>query len=132
MASKGGKQNINLSHPVKNKRGNLVSSTKEKMEVFHDHYKKLASDPTGVSSSLEYWSEAEPNEYLIESKDKEWDINQGISIREAISSSPNYKASGPDGIPIEFYKALIPEINEENTASPGLNSLSLVQSYLEQ
>jgi len=42
---------------------------------------------------------------------QERDINQGISDEEnceAISSTPNFKACGPDGIPMEFFKALIP------------------------
>jgi hypothetical protein len=37
-------------------------------------------------------------------------INQGMSgeeIRKAISSTPNFKACGPNGIPMEFFKALI-------------------------
>jgi len=45
----------------------------------------------------------------------EWDINQDISIeeiKEAILVTPNYKASSLDGIPIEFYKALIPPDDE--------------------
>jgi len=40
-----------------------------------------------------------------------WEINQDISdeeFSEAISSTPNYKACGPDSIPMEFFKALIP------------------------
>ena len=44
-------------------------------------------------------------------RQQEWDINQGISdeeISKAISSTPNFKACDPDGIPMEFFKALIP------------------------
>jgi hypothetical protein len=44
-------------------------------------------------------------------RQQERDINQGISdeeISEAISSTPNFKACSPNGIPMEFFKALIP------------------------
>jgi len=44
-------------------------------------------------------------------RQQEWNINQGISDEEickAISSTPNFKACGPDGILMEFFKALIP------------------------
>ena len=46
---------------------------------------------------------------------QEWEINQGISdeeIREANSYTPNFKACGPDGIPMEFFKAMIPDKND--------------------
>ena len=49
-----------------------------------------------------------------------------------IKGTPNYKASGPDGIPIEFYKALIPPDNENsviNSAS-GLNCLQKIYSRI--
>ena len=44
-------------------------------------------------------------------------------IKEAICDTSNYKASDPDGIPIEFYKALIPsdDDNNNNVSSHGLN-----------
>ena len=70
----------------------------------------MTSDPSGISLSLDYWSESTENEFLINLRNDEWDINQDISIDEikfAILSTPNYKASGPDGIPIEFFKAEI-------------------------
>jgi len=44
----------------------------------------------------------------------------------AISATPNYKASGPDGIPIEFYKAFLPhEENSDNNNTPILESSGL-------
>ena len=127
--AKIGKTNSVVSHPIKNSKGELVSSTKEQLKVWHKHYKKLASDPTGTSTSLDYWSEAPPSEFLIEFRNEEWDINQDISIdeiRSAILSTPNYKASGPDGIPIEFYKALVSETEGDDVSSPGFNCLLLL------
>jgi len=44
-------------------------------------------------------------------RQQEWEINQDISNEEisyAISSTPNFKACDPDGIMMEFFKALIP------------------------
>ena len=42
---------------------------------------------------------------------QKWEINQDIreeEISEVISSTFNFKACNPDGIPMEFFKALIP------------------------
>jgi len=41
-------------------------------------------------------------------RQQEWEINQGITdveISEAISSTPNVKACGPDGIPMEILQS---------------------------
>ena len=127
--AKVGKPASNSSHPIKDKNGNLVISSKEKLKVWHDHFKKLASDPSGISLSLDYWSESAENEFLISSRNDEWDINQDISIDEikfAILSTPNYKASGPDGIPIEFFKAVVPKGENSESSSPGINCLHLL------
>ena len=56
-------------------------------------------------------------------------INQDISIeeiKEAILATPNYKASGPDGIPIEFYKTLVPP-DDENSVNNSASSLIFLQ-----
>ena len=127
--AKVGKSNLVSSHPIKDKNENLVSSTKEQLKVWQYHYKKLASDPSGVSLSLDYWSEPTSNEYCIDFSNEIWDINQDISLDEiqyAIQSTPNYKASGPDGIPIEFYKALISDIDNDESTSPGINCLHML------
>ena len=43
----------NMSNfPVEDKNGKLVTSTKEQLEVRHDHYKKLASSHSDINSSL--------------------------------------------------------------------------------
>ena len=69
-------------------------------------------------------------------KHSEWDINQDISIEEivrAISSIPNFKASGPDEIPIEFYKALVPDVSSndsDDTDSPTPSGLSCLHTLL--
>ncbi|OUM56607.1 hypothetical protein PIROE2DRAFT_25324, partial [Piromyces sp. E2] len=42
-------------------------------------------------------------------------------IKAAILSTPNYKASGPDDIPIEFYKALLSD--NDSDSNSGLEFL---------
>ena len=60
-------------------------------------------------------------------RQQEWDINQGISDEEifkAISSTPNFKTCGPDGIPMQFFKALIPgkDVSEESSDNNSIIS----------
>ena len=85
----------------------LSTSTKEQLEVWHNHYKKkLASSHSDINSALIEWSNKFSNGTIRYTRHNEWDINQDISIeeiKEAILATPNYKALGPDGIPIEFY-----------------------------
>ena len=129
--AKVGKSFSASPHSIQNKDGLLVSSTKEVLDVWHDHYKTLASDPTGTSLSVDYWNNLPTNEFLLDFRDNEWDINQDISadeIRSAISSTPNFKASGPDDIPIEFFKALISNNDDDanNEPSSDMNCLLLL------
>ena len=116
----------NYNHPIKDKKKHLVSSTEGQLQVFYDHYKNLASDPKGYSLSYSYWNNSYIKKHIIADEHPDWDINQEISkdeIKEAILSTPNYKASGPDNIPIEFYKALLPNNNSDHTESSGLELL---------
>jgi hypothetical protein len=98
----------------------------EQLNVWRSHYEKLASDSTGNSSNLEFWYQPPINKRFTCPRLEEWDINQEISldeIIEAIRDTSNYKASGPDVIPIEFYKALISsdDDNNNNVSYHGLN-----------
>jgi len=47
-------------------------------------------------------------------------------IRKAILPVSNFKASGPDDIPIEFYKAIIPKTVPEDNSNYGYNFLHLL------
>ena len=119
-------KNLNYNHPLKDKKNQLVSSTKGQLEIFHKHYKKLASDPKGQSLSSNYWKNSYITKSIISEDHCEWNINQEISkeeIKEAILSTPNYKASGPDNIPIEFYKAMLPDDTSDSSSSSGLDFL---------
>jgi len=63
-------------------------------------------------------------------RQQEWDINQGISDEEickAISSTPNFKACGPDGIPMEFFKALIP--CKDDSVGPSDNKSNISSGF---
>ena len=60
-------------------------------------------------------------------RQQEWDINQGISDEEickAIFSIPNFKACGPDGIPMEFFKALIPCKDDSEGSNDNNSNIS--------
>ena len=119
------RKNTNFNHPLKNENNQLISSTEDQLKVFHDHYKNLASDPQGTSLSRNYWKNSYIPKQISVEDHCEWDINQEISkeeIKEAILSTPNYKASGPDNIPIEFYKAMLPN-GSNSSGNSGLDSL---------
>jgi len=61
-------------------------------------------------------------------RQQEWDINQGIideEICKAISSTPNFKACSPDGIPMEFFKTLITCKNESEESSENNSNIHL-------
>ena len=125
--AKLGNNSSSSNHPIKDRNDCLVSTTKEQLEVFHNHYKRLASDTKGHSLSVEYWENSYIPKCLLASDYDEWDINQEISKEEiitAIRSTPNYKASGPDGIPIEFFKAMIPQDTSESSDSSESSSNS--------
>ncbi|OUM58343.1 hypothetical protein PIROE2DRAFT_16411 [Piromyces sp. E2] len=82
--------------------------------------------PLLISHSLskDYWKNSYIPKYIIEKKHSEWEINQEISkeeIKAAILSTPNYKASGPDDIPIEFYKAMLSD--NDSDSNSGLEFL---------
>jgi len=123
--------------PIKDKNGNLATTTEGQLKVWKNHYEKLLSDniKSDSSSNKNLHSDLERSH---NSPDKvhsnfdfpileEWDINQDITVEEitnAILATPNYKASGPDGVPIEFYKALIPFDDENNNDnSSGMHCL---------
>ena len=44
-------QSFTVSHPIKNYNNELVSSTDEKLKVWHSRYKFLGSDSSGHSLS---------------------------------------------------------------------------------
>ncbi|OUM64042.1 hypothetical protein PIROE2DRAFT_9267 [Piromyces sp. E2] len=71
-----------------------------------EHYEDLASDVSGHSLNRDYWERI----FRFNNRNSDtWDINQPITteeIKNTILSMKNNKTPGPDGIPIEFYKAL--------------------------
>ena len=105
----------------------------KKLKAWYSHYKFLGLDSSGHSLSKDYWIDSDALRNLGSPRQQEWDINQGISNEEickVISSTPNFKACGPDGIPMEFFKALIPckddsegSIDNNSNISSGFNCL---------
>ena len=77
--------------------------------------------------SKNFWKDSDALRNLGSLRQQEWEINQDIKdeeISEAISSTPNFKACGPDGIPMEFFKALIPGNNDSDESSENNNNIS--------
>jgi len=72
---------------------------------FAEQYSELASDVTKHSLDNEYWVSligTNPN------NNPTWNINDPITMEEiqnTVLDMKNNKAPGPDGIPIEFFKA---------------------------
>ena len=125
---KSGELNAPTNQPVKDSDGNLVFSTEDQLKVWYNHYKNLASDFTHRSLYKPFWSNPAWKSFLPIRKHKTWNINQEISreeIQKAILSIPNFKASGPDGIPIEFYKAIVYKDNPEDIAHVAKEALKL-------
>jgi len=113
---KVGKFIANTSCLIRNKNNELVTSVSDQLEVWYDYYENLSSNPSGHSMYKPYWPNPYDKALYNYKKNKVRAINQDISIEEivsAIESTPNFKASGPDNIPIEFFKALFYR-NDEN------------------
>ena len=129
--AKIGKSYSSTSHPIKDPNGDLISSTEDQLVVWHDHFEKLSSDPSGISLNLDSWYDPPSNSRFVQPRLDEWNINQEISlddIKTAILAIPRCKASGPDEIPIEFFKALIPPGNSEDD-NPPLGLIRLHQLF---
>jgi len=77
----------------------------DQLKRWAEHYKDLPSDSIGHSLNQDYWA----NVFLNNPRNPNtWNINNPISlsdIRNTVLSMKHNKAPGPDGIPIEFYKA---------------------------
>ena len=106
---------VALTTVIKSKDGIDITSPEKQLERWAEHYKTLAADNTGHSLDSKYWADIFRNNHR---NPKTWNINDSISldeIRNTILSMKNNKAPGPDGIPIEFYKAIFsdPELGEK-------------------
>ena len=91
---------------IKSKFGQDIISPTIQLDRWTEYYKDLASDPSGHSLNRNYQNHAPRN---ISLRSSAWNINGPITIediKKTISSMKNNKAPGPNGIPIEFYKAL--------------------------
>ena len=52
-------QFFTVFHPIINYNNELVSSTDEKLKVWHSPYKFLGSDSSGHSLSKDYWKDSD-------------------------------------------------------------------------
>ena len=111
------KFSICSSNPIKNKNGDIVNSTSDQLKVCHDYYKDLSSDPTSHSLYKPYWSNPANKKLYKYYENQEQNINQDIRIDEivqVIESTPIFKASGPDNIPIKLFKSLFYRDEDNN------------------
>ena len=92
-------------HLVKSKSGQDPFDPNDQLKPWAEHNKDLASDSTIYSLDQDY----QVNIFLNNPRNPNtWNINNPISlsdIRNTVLSMKHNKAPGPDGIPIEFYKA---------------------------
>jgi len=90
---------------IKDKQGNFLFSHSDQLNRFAEHYSELVSDVTQHSLNNEYrvsLFQTNPN------NNPTWDINDSITMEEiqnTVLDMKNNKTPGPDGIPIEFFKA---------------------------
>ena len=109
---------------IKSSSGQDLFSLPDQLQRWAEHYMNLASDSTGHSLNRYYW-----NAIFSNANSTTWNINNPISISEikdTVLSMKNNKAPGPDGIPIEFYKALFCDSEDENTPSKAQLCLEII------
>ena len=95
----------NRIEPVRNESGELVVEPDSILQVWIDHYTKLAIPDSGHSRDPYHWSE---DMYTRAERETITELDDSISqpeVMAAIYSSKNGKATGTDRIPYEVYKA---------------------------
>jgi len=100
--------------------------TNENLKALHFYYKFLVSDSSGHSLSKEFWKDFDTPKNLENPRPQEWEINQDKNNEEIckeISSTPNFKDYGP-GIPVEFFKVLIPSKDDSEESSKNNKNMS--------
>jgi len=103
--SSSSNSDFSSSNVLKDRNGNLLCTPRDLVNRFGEHYEALASDVTGHSLDQKYWQEClgPPS-----TDTTVWNINGPITmdeIQKVVRSMQCNKAPGPDGLPVEFYKA---------------------------
>eukprot|EP00833_Pecoramyces_ruminatium_P010910 jgi/Orpsp1_1/1184942/evm.model.c7180000091668.1 len=114
------------SYIIKDKTGKYLFSRADQLNRFAEHYEDLASDITSHSLNKDYWEKLFD---VHSSNNRTWNINKPIEmseIQETVSSMKNNKAPGPDGIPIEFFKAFF---NEPDSSDSSTSNSSTESNY---
>ncbi len=109
---------------IKDKNGQDLFSLSDQLQRWAEHYKQLASDETGHSLNRYYWNATFPH-----TNSTTWNINDPIAIseiRSTVLSMKNNKAPGPDGIPIEFYKAIFCNSEEDSNITNAQQCLEII------
>ena len=104
-------------HLVKSKSGQDFFDPNVQLKRWAEHFNDLASDSTGHSLNQDYWANVFGNNPR---NPNTWNINDPTSlsnIRNTVLSKKRNKAPGPDGIPIEFYKAFFCNHDQEEKFS---------------
>jgi hypothetical protein len=80
----------------------------EQLEVWHAHFGELASDPTGNSQDLSKWREIAGDARLPALQGLDADFSMA-DVWKALQGRKTHHAPGGDGIPTDFYQAVLKE-----------------------
>ena len=131
------------SNVLRDAKGNILCTPQDLVKRFGEYYQALTSDVTGHSLDQQYWQERlgdcccscryqpsslnDSQSHPLTHPPPVWNINGPITmdeIEKVIRQMKNDKAPGPDGIPVEFYKAFFEIENRKDhpgTDHPGTN-----------
>ena len=92
--------------PIKNSEGELVVTLPEILEAWRHHYKKLATDVSGNSGDPTKWNPIAEDDSLNALPNIDQDIQQE-DLWRTVRRMKQYTAPGDDGIPTDFFRAIL-------------------------
>jgi exonuclease III len=106
--------------PIRDKTGAILTAVDQIRERWAEHYGDLAHDARGHSKDPEHWPQFPLQLKQVADGTA---INTDITWQEVILAAQwakSNKASGPDGIPMELYKAIIEhELSQDSISEPS-------------